>query len=91
MGGIIMLIQVAFTDNRYDYVKHNMLDDLINSKSLKMFKRTTGWVDVESGPLRGSHKGIRYTGKERRNENTSSNLPYSPKKEYMLSWQTATL
>jgi hypothetical protein len=47
-----MLIQVNYTDNRFDYVKDNLLDHLIKSKEIKGFRRASGWVTVGIDPLR---------------------------------------
>jgi hypothetical protein len=47
-----MLIQVLRTGNRYDYVKDYMLDGLIESKGIIQFRRRTGWVNIDEGPLR---------------------------------------
>ena len=51
-----MLIQVKYSDNRFDYVKHNDLDLLINEDKIKEFKRTTGWVRVGVDPVRGTRR-----------------------------------
>lgn len=69
-----MLIQVVYVDNRFDYVKAFNLEALINSKRLKKFRRRTGWVSVDVGPLRGSNRGIFFTGQERRQGNA---LPFN--------------
>jgi hypothetical protein len=47
-----MLIQVKYPDNRYDYVKKNILDIFIESKIITEFKRSTGWVKIGIDPIR---------------------------------------
>ena len=47
-----MLIQVLYPDNRFDYVKDNMLHGLIESRAIARFKRSSGWVTVGVDPLR---------------------------------------
>ncbi|UFS69157.1 hypothetical protein LPW11_14785 [Geomonas sp. RF6] len=64
-----MLIQVNWTNNRYDYVKDFMLDSLIESGKVARFLRSTGWVTVGVDPIRTSRKATTYNGPERRAEN----------------------
>jgi hypothetical protein len=47
-----MLIQVVRTGNSYDYVKDFMLDNLIESKGIVKFRRSTGWVTIGADPIR---------------------------------------
>ncbi|MBT1072795.1 GSU3473 family protein [Pelotalea chapellei] len=47
-----MLIHVKYTDNRYDYVKDNMLDSMIESGMVARFRRNSGWVTVGTDPVR---------------------------------------
>jgi hypothetical protein len=47
-----MLIQVRYPDNRFDYVKDNMLHRLIESRTITGFRRSSGWVTVGVDPLR---------------------------------------
>jgi hypothetical protein len=47
-----MLIPILRTNNQYDYVKGNILDNLIESKDIIKFKRITGWVTIGSDPIR---------------------------------------
>ena len=53
-----MLIQVNYADNRFDYVKDGLLEHLINSKKIKRFRRTSGWVSVGIDPLRKSRRSF---------------------------------
>ena len=47
-----MLIQIRYPDNRFDYVKENMLHGLIESKQIKSFRRSSGWATIGVDPLR---------------------------------------
>ncbi|HYS44739.1 MAG TPA: hypothetical protein VEM32_12240 [Geobacteraceae bacterium] len=62
-----MLIQVSYADNRYDYVKESRLDDLIASRKVVRFRRSTGWVTVGVDLIRGSKIGFfGHSGADRR-------------------------
>ena len=60
-----MLIQVSYDDNKYDYVKDFMLEQLIQSGSIASFKRRSGWVRIGVDPVRKSRREP-YFGVERR-------------------------
>lgn len=47
-----MLIQINYPDNRYDYVKDNMLDTFIETKKISRFRRSTGWVTLGADSTR---------------------------------------
>jgi len=47
-----VLIQVNYTDNRFDYVHKNMLHELIESREVASFRRSSGWVTIGVDPLR---------------------------------------
>ncbi len=47
-----MLIRIKHNDNRFDYVKANVLDLFIESKEIKSFKRSAGWVVLGVDPVR---------------------------------------
>ena len=47
-----MLIQVHYADNRFDYVKADMLHGMIESSGIVGFRRSSGWVTVGVDPLR---------------------------------------
>jgi len=64
-----MLIQVNWTNNRYDYVKDFMLDSLIESGKVARFLRSSGWVTVGVDPIRNPKKKGDYAGPERRADN----------------------
>lgn len=61
-----MLVQVNWTNNRYDYVKDFMLDSLIESGVVARFLRTSGWVTVGVDTLRSTKQDNAYEGTERR-------------------------
>jgi hypothetical protein len=61
-----MLIHVTYTDDSFDYVKDFMLDSLIESGTIAKFRRSTGWVEVGSEPLRHRQPDGGYNGVERR-------------------------
>lgn len=61
-----MLIQVNWTNSRYDYVKDFMLDSLIEAGVVAKFMRSTGWVTVGVDPIRAPKQVPQYSGVERR-------------------------
>ena len=46
------IIRVVYNDNRCDYVTDIILDNLLESKKIARFQRTTGWVTVGFDPIR---------------------------------------
>lgn len=61
-----MLIRVMYFDGRYDFVNGAMLNQLIQQKSIQKFKRSTGWVDINSTNIRDTHKEAPLSLMERR-------------------------
>ena len=61
-----MLLRVVYTDGRFDLVNDLMLGDLIKSRKVAKFKRSSGWVDVNSRHVRRSDNNGSYCGPERR-------------------------
>lgn len=61
-----MLLQIAYNDNRYDYVKDFMLDGLIDSGKVARFRRSTGWVSIGVDPIRRCTHKSTYNGAEKR-------------------------
>ncbi|QXE91654.1 GSU3473 family protein [Geomonas subterranea] len=61
-----MLVQVHWTNKRYDYVKDYMLDSLIEAGVVASFLRSSGWVTVGVDPIRSSKMKKSYAGTERR-------------------------
>jgi hypothetical protein len=52
-----MLIQVKYPDNRFDYVKDDVLHSLIKSNGIMTFRRSSGWVTIGVDPLRQFNRG----------------------------------
>jgi len=61
-----MLIQVNYTDDRYDFVKDFMLETLIASGAIAKFRRSSGWVTIGVDPVRKPRPISSYHGPERR-------------------------
>jgi len=61
-----MLVQVNWTNNRYDYVNDYMLDSLIEAGVVARFLRSTGWVTIGVDPVRAPKSPALYDGVERR-------------------------
>lgn len=61
-----MLIQVNYTDDRYDFVKDFMLETLIASGAIAKFRRSSGWVQIGVDPIRKARPSASYQGVERR-------------------------
>ena len=61
-----MLIQVNYTDDKYDFVKDFMLETLIKSGAIAKFRRTTGWVQIGVDPVRQARPNPAYGGPNRR-------------------------
>lgn len=47
-----MLIKVKRADDRFDYVKPDILDKLIESKEIQGFQRSSGWTVLGVDPIR---------------------------------------
>lgn len=47
-----MLIQVYYTDKRYDYVNGIILEKLLEAGEISKFRRSSGWVTVGVDPMR---------------------------------------
>ena len=61
-----MLVQVRWTNNRFDYVKDFMLDHLIEEGVVASFIRISGWVTIGVDQLRSSDPKCTYNWVERR-------------------------
>jgi hypothetical protein len=70
-GGGNLLIHIIRTGNNFDYVKDFMLDNLIESKKVVKFKRSTGWVTIGVDPIRTSMRDSVFNGTDRRAVNDS--------------------
>jgi hypothetical protein len=60
-----MLIRVKYRDNRFDMVRPETLNRLLDAGNVQEFQRADGWVRVDSGNLR-YHNRIKFSGPERR-------------------------
>jgi len=67
-----MLIQVNWTNNRFDYVKDFMLDNFLEAGVVARFLRSSGWVTVGVDPVRSNTTNREYSGGERRSLNSPS-------------------
>ncbi len=63
-----MLIRVVYRDERFDFVKPVLLNELLYLNMIKKFRRSEGWVNPVNDKIRGT--GGHYRGPERRNEMT---------------------
>lgn len=61
-----MLVQVNWTNHKYDYVKDFMLDHLIEAGVVARFLRSSGWVTIGVDPVRTSTSNREYNNTERR-------------------------
>ena len=61
-----MLIQVAYFDNRYDYLKDFQLDRFLETGQIAGFRRSSGWVKVGVDTIREGEGKRLYYGPERR-------------------------
>ncbi|HBA88078.1 MAG TPA: hypothetical protein DCZ75_08865 [Geobacter sp.] len=61
-----MLVQVNWTNNRYDYVHDYLLDSLIEAGVVARFLRSSGWVTIGVDPVRAPKIQGNYNGPERR-------------------------
>ena len=59
------MIRVMYSDGRFDIVKPNLLEELIEQDVITSFKRSTGWAVVGRDPIRSSDRA-EYSGAERR-------------------------
>ncbi|CAH2031348.1 GSU3473 family protein [Trichlorobacter ammonificans] len=69
-----MLIRVRYTDNRYDMVRPEVLDRLLERGAVAEFKRRDGWVSGSAAAVRGT-AGVPYAGPERRGASPAGDRP----------------
>lgn len=55
-----MLIQVNYTNKRFDYVKDIILDKLLEAGEITQFRRSSGWVTVGVDPIRKAKRDYTY-------------------------------
>jgi hypothetical protein len=60
-----MRIPVIFTDQSRGFARQEELEELIQSKGITAFYRSTEYVKIDLDPIRGNG-GRRYVGPERR-------------------------
>lgn len=60
-----MLIRVKYIDDRFDMVRPEILNRLLDMGNVQEFKRVDGWVRVDSSKIRHSNR-VPYSGPERR-------------------------
>jgi len=61
-----MLIPVIYPSGSHDLVKDFYLDYLIAEEKIEKFKRSDGWISIDSPNIRGKRARQSYTGPERR-------------------------
>lgn len=61
-----MLIPVMYPNGKHDLVKEFMLSSLIDNQGIVKFKRSNGWVSIDTDSIRGAGNISRYNGEERR-------------------------
>jgi hypothetical protein len=61
-----MVLHIQYQNNKFDYVRSNILDKLIYARRVKRFYRPSEekWVIIGVDPIRGN--GGDYDGQERR-------------------------
>lgn len=60
-----MLIRVKYVDERFDMVRPEILDRLLEAGKVREFQRSDGWVMPGLNNLRQKNR-INYTGTDRR-------------------------
>ena len=65
-----MLIRVKYVDNRFDMVRPEVLDHLLETGKVREFQRQDGWVMPDIGNLRHNNRNV-YSGSERRTARTA--------------------
>ena len=60
-----MLIRVIYTDGKFDMIKPQLLDSLLDRNKVTKFKRSTGWTVVGRDVIR-TRSSNGYWGEERR-------------------------
>jgi hypothetical protein len=65
LKGIVMLIRVKYVDDRFDMVRPEILDRLLEAGKVREFKRQEGWVLPGKDSVRCMNRND-YSGIERR-------------------------
>ncbi len=69
-----MMIPVMYPDGRHDLVKEFTLSRLIDVQGIVKFKRSNGWVSLDSGNIRATESNQPYYGEERRLTETAAEM-----------------
>lgn len=64
-----MLIRVIDQEGRFDMVKPQVLETLLEEKRVHSFKRSRGWAVIGQACIRVNSRPDKYRGPERRLEN----------------------
>jgi hypothetical protein len=65
-----MLIRVKYVDDRFDMVRPDILDRLLETGKVREFQRSDGWVMPGIGSLRRKGSWGGYSGPDRRRMQT---------------------
>jgi hypothetical protein len=61
-----MSLCIRYLNGKYGFVSESVLTALIENKEITKFKRSGGWVDINSEPVRKADGPSSYMGRERR-------------------------
>ncbi len=61
-----MAIMVQFENKTFGYVRNDDLDELIETRGIISFRRSSGWVEIGKDPVRTKRTSDEYVGPERR-------------------------
>ena len=61
-----MFIRIMYDDGRFDMVKPQLLDRLLEANKLTSFKRIEGWAVIGRDAFRNRHHSYDYKGQNRR-------------------------
>jgi hypothetical protein len=61
-----MFIRIMYDDGRFDMVKPQLLDTLLETNKVTSFKRNDGWAVIGRDVLRNIHHSDDYKGENRR-------------------------
>ncbi len=86
-GTLKMLIPVLYENQTLGMVYPGRLDKLIAANKILAFRRSTGWVFLEEGPLRENVDNGGYDGRERRAEKACFTTLESVLKEYEIHYE----
>ena len=59
-----MLLRVVYLDGNYDLVNGAKLTTLIDTRAITMFKRSEGWIHIDSPKIRKTSR--QYWGSDKR-------------------------